>query len=172
MHPPVAQAPATQLLSTHTFEHAPSPLLRQCNVHEGVTRDLSVVGVGTKNNILFLFLFFPKICPFKVHWPGLQKLQVSSNLELSPNLMWMDMLEMFVFIFQQCLYAKALNMHMCSCPSVLTALPQESKVPQPCVVHFFPCPFDGVMQLSLSMGDTIAVSKCHCCLHCGHLCFK
>ena len=49
LHPLVAQTPANQLPSIDTFKHAPSPLIRQCNVHEGVTRDLLVVGVGPKS---------------------------------------------------------------------------------------------------------------------------
>ena len=62
MHPPIAQAPATQLPAPHTFEHVPSPLLRQCSVQEGVTRDSLVVGASRKNKKKN-----PIICPFKVH---------------------------------------------------------------------------------------------------------
>jgi hypothetical protein len=46
MHPHVAQAPATLLPFTHTFEHVPSPLVRQCSVQDGVTEDSSVVGAS------------------------------------------------------------------------------------------------------------------------------
>ena len=49
LHPPIAQVPTDQLPAPHTFDHAPSHLPRQCSVQKGVTRDSSVVGVGTKN---------------------------------------------------------------------------------------------------------------------------
>lgn len=47
LHPHVAQVLATPIPFIHTFEHAPSPLIRQFSAHEGVTWYSLVVGVGS-----------------------------------------------------------------------------------------------------------------------------
>ena len=118
LHPPIAQVPTDQLPAPHTFEHALSPLPRQCSVQEGCTGDSIVVGVGTKNK--------KKIksskLPIQSSLPRV--IRAATRLQFGP-------LTESDIDFPTLPISHSSECGNNSCPSILTALPQEFEVPQP-----------------------------------------
>ena len=127
MHPLVAQAPTTQLSAPHTFEHVPSPLLRQCSVQEGDTRDSSTIGTSTKSkknkksNILPIQSSLARVTK------ATSRLQFGTHTDSDVNghvgNVCIDFPTLPISHSSECANV--------SCPFVLTVLPQESKMPQP-----------------------------------------